>query len=140
LQEIQLDYYGDTTSLIEEDSIEDDGDGDNNIIDGLHAEIIAGNYEVIPSDQIQGIWDLLLTQKPLSSKSIDKNIQISNKAWNFGRSSNKKKNNEEKIDHHQFVFQTDIKVSELSDDAHRCWIATVLLGDTTLRRRYSSLE
>ena len=36
-------------------------------------------------------------------------------------------------------FETNIRYSELSDDTLRCCIATILLGDTTLRRRYSTL-
>jgi len=100
----------------------------------LQAGVFEGIFEVVPSSQVSNVWNLLLNQKTLSTLSMEQNIQTLLSAWKAGQFDNLKKIEDD------FVYKTSIRVSDLADDALRCWIATFLLGDSTLRRDYSGLE
>jgi putative AlgH/UPF0301 family transcriptional regulator len=113
---------------------------------GIQGEIRSGKFEIVPETKVRLIWEELLKQEVLTKDNLNKNLIIANKAWSLGIStSNDKKKNGGNAripigglgegydeDDDLLVFKTDVKVSKLSDDALRSWIATFLLGTPSL--------
>jgi putative AlgH/UPF0301 family transcriptional regulator len=111
----------------------------------------AGAFEPVAEMQIPALWAELVQQEVLTEENLNKNLILADRAWSLGTGSSaqpsvsndrkRKKNgilsmgglgegyDEEDDD---CVFQTDVKVSKLSDDALRSWVATFLLGAPSL--------
>jgi len=136
---------------------------------GMMEQIQNGHFEKVNSDAVQHVWDLLLSQKVLSSLSLDWNLMIADAAWNAAccggdempfkesftsntmkqamnspqeRSDVKLKSDEHTQSHQQqryndapCVFDSDTKLSTLSDDALRCWVAAAILKEPLTRSR-----
>jgi putative AlgH/UPF0301 family transcriptional regulator len=120
---------------------------------GMQGEIRIGNYELIPETQVQCMFDELTQQEVLTEENLNKNLIIADRAWSISASSpmtereRKKKGDttafripigglgegyDEDDDEDEFVYKTDVKVANLSDDALRSWVATFLLGSPSL--------
>jgi len=112
---------------------------------GMLGEVEEGSFEVVPDSQIETVWNALSKQEVLEKTNLVKNLALSEKAWaagaakKGGRTSNGKKempitglgeNYDEEDD--SIVFKSDVKVSKLSDDALRSWVATFLLSAPSL--------
>ncbi len=117
--------------------------GPNN--DGIQGEVREGNFEAIPDSKYATVWTKLQSQKETLTKiNLIKNISHGHEAWEAGASREEKsKVTDDDVltegigegfdeDNSKFVHKTDTKVSKLSDDALRSWIATHLLGAPTL--------
>lgn len=113
--------------------------GEGGTARGIQGEVSSGNFEVIPSSQIQSVWDTLLKQEVLTALNLSKNLAIGNEAWLAGACKRSASSSGEvdivdgigegyDEEDDSLVFKSDAKVSELSDDALRSWIATFLLG------------
>jgi putative AlgH/UPF0301 family transcriptional regulator len=119
--------------------------GDKGRARGMQGEIRSGRFEVVPERNTQAIWDELTKQEVLTEMNLVKNLVIADEAWNKGTANGKKGKNggsdtlpmgdlgegfDEEDD--SLVFKSDVKVSKLSDDALRSWVATFLLGSPLL--------
>lgn len=112
--------------------------GQRGVADGLKGEVKKGTFEVIDSDNISNVWDGLKQQEILTKLNLIKNLESGYHAWKVGAeqvddqetsvpvTSDIGEGFDEEDDN--LVFKSDVKVSKLSDDAHRSWIATFLLG------------
>jgi putative AlgH/UPF0301 family transcriptional regulator len=106
-------------------------------------------FEPVAGSQIPALWAELVQQEVLTEENLNKNLIFADRAWNLGGTTNaltskdvKMKKNDilpmgglgEGYDEEDddYVFQTDVKVSKLSDDALRSWVATFLLGAPSL--------
>jgi putative AlgH/UPF0301 family transcriptional regulator len=114
---------------------------------GIEGEIELGKFEAIPNSMTCSVWSRLLQQQEvLSTLNLNQNLALADEAWSCAASNGKSQqsysNNWQKSigglgegfdeDDDSFVFKSDVKVSKLSDDALRCWVATFLLGTPTL--------
>jgi Putative transcriptional regulator len=120
--------------------------GQRGVSDGLQGEVKKGTFEVIDSDKISDVWDGLRTQEILTKLNLIKNLENSYHVWKLGGKEMSEREEQDMIsvpvtsgigegfdeEDDKLVFKSDIKVSKLSDDAHRSWIATFLLGAPTL--------
>jgi putative AlgH/UPF0301 family transcriptional regulator len=118
--------------------------GDGGIARGIQGELAVGRFEVIPDERINDVWDRLRKQQVLTKLNIMVNLSIASEAWNLsfkGGRSEERKNKDVLTtgigegydeDDDTLVYNSDIKVSKLSDDALRSWIATFLLGAPSL--------
>ena len=116
--------------------------------DGIQGEVRDGNFEMIPEAKYSSVWKKLRSQKETLTKiNLIKNISDGHEAWEAGApiDVNSRNDDEEEDvavtegigegfdeDNSKYVHNTDTKVSKLSDDALRSWIATHLLGAPTL--------
>lgn len=112
--------------------------------EGIQGEVKAGRFEVIPASRTEDVWNNLLKLEVLTTINLVKNLAMAGDAWSTGANGSPKpiKNNapppisgigegyDEEDD--TLVFKSDVKVSKLSDDALRSWVATFLLGAPTL--------
>jgi putative AlgH/UPF0301 family transcriptional regulator len=110
---------------------------------GMQGEISLGRFEVVPEWKTQAIWDELSKQEVLSDENLIKNLLIADEAWNKGSVNGKQDKNGDSVpigglgegfdeDDDSLVFKSNVKVSKLSDDALRSWVATFLLGAPSL--------
>ena len=116
--------------------------GDKGLARGIQGEIKKGTFEVVPFEKTQAVWDILTKQELLTASNLVQNLAIGNEAWAQGALGDKKQeatplpmtglgeNYDEEDD--SIVFKSDVKVSQLSDDALRTWVATFLLGSPSL--------
>mmetsp|Transcript_15963 Transcript_15963/g.30095 ORF Transcript_15963/g.30095 Transcript_15963/m.30095 type:complete len:769 (-) Transcript_15963:175-2481(-) len=116
--------------------------GQRGVSDGLQGEVKKGTFEIIDSDKIANVWDELRKQEILTKLNLIKNLESGYHAWKVGveqrddqaisvpMTSGIGEGFDEEDDN--LVFKSDVKVSKLSDDAHRSWIATFLLGAPSL--------
>ena len=112
----------------------------------LANEVRRGVFEVVEQSKVNDVFRTLQKQNLLSKASLDENIALSNEAWcKAAREdvpSDDKVPNDNTLtvgigegfdeDDETIVFNSDVKVSELANDALKRWVATFLLGDPTL--------
>lgn len=94
---------------------------------GVLGDIEEGFFEIVHQDK-KRVWEILMTQKQLSSKSIDKNLAISKKAWMMAGNRNMSENDsfeEEEV----LVFGSNVNLSSLADEALRRWLGVYFLSD-----------
>jgi putative AlgH/UPF0301 family transcriptional regulator len=108
---------------------------------GMQGEVQRGRFEVIPDRQVPDVWDSLKKQEVLTKLNLVSNLAIANEAWTKAANGAAISEQESKDDTptgdlgagfddevDALVFKSDVKVSSLSDDALRSWVATFLLG------------
>lgn len=109
---------------------------------GIQGEIRKGHFEVVDHAKTQAMWDTLQQQELLTRFTLAKNLAVGRDAWNLCESniisaSDETSQPEDVLDglgegydeeDDSFVYKSDVKVTELSDDALRSWVATFLLG------------
>jgi putative AlgH/UPF0301 family transcriptional regulator len=114
--------------------------------EGIQGEVKAGRFEVIPAARAEAVWNNLLKLEVLTTVNLVKNLAMAGDAWSIGSNGSPKqipnKNHSPPPltgigecydeDDDTLVFKSDVKVSKLSDDALRSWVATFLLGAPTL--------
>lgn len=93
-------------------------------VNGIQGEIKNGNFEIVPFDKTTEIWSILGEQPVLNELNMVQNVAIANEAW--ARAGHGSSNNDAEDD--SIVFNSDVRVDELGDDALRSWIAAHLLG------------
>ena len=108
---------------------------------GIQGELELRNFEMVPERLLDDTWSSLLKQQVLLKKTnFVQSLKLSEEAWSRANpekvSPRKKKqiipllglgeNFDEEDD--SFVFKSNYKVSQLSDDALRGWCAVFLLG------------
>jgi putative AlgH/UPF0301 family transcriptional regulator len=94
------------------------------LVDGMEGEVKNGNFEVVPFDKTDDVWSILAEQPVLDELNMVQNVAIANKAWKAaGRG---RANGDAEAD--SVVFNSDVRVDELGDDALRSWVAAHLLG------------
>lgn len=114
---------------------------------GIDGDIETGKFEVVPDSARADAWHLLLSQKDvLSTVNFSDTMMIAEEAWLRGSTGSQSlpkdgkeaplgglgENFDEEDD--SLVFKTDVRVSELADDALQSWCATFLLGLPNLLR------
>merc|ERR1712176_474441 len=110
----------------------------------MQGEVNLKRFEVIESSQAALVWDALSKQGLLAKESLKENVQQGNEVWGCGFSDEESKNNNDVTNKNRkpdlfsgfvggnnkqddtLVFKSDVKVSKLSDDALRMWMATFL--------------
>lgn len=119
---------------------------------GIEGEIDIRNFEIVPQSCVDNVWVTLVSQQQtLSESNFKQTLAISDKAWSFAVDARGDATSAaEKIRKSSFipllglgenfdeeddstVFKSDVKISELCDDALRRWCATFLLGMPTMR-------
>jgi hypothetical protein len=94
---------------------------------GILGQVMSGNFEATTTtDDLNDIWSALLKQTRLTEDSLDTNFQMTINAWNRGRTTTTKDDEREKS---RLVFDTNVEVSALADDALLAWIKIYLLGN-----------
>jgi len=101
-----------------------------NVIGGIKGAILDGYFEVVDPSHVHGILENLTRQKSMSLSSLEKNLMCSFSAWTVASQA---VGPESAIDRNDDstetrIFQSDITVLKLADNALRSWIATFLLG------------
>jgi len=97
-----------------------------------------GSFEIVPPSCVESVWNSLLKQRVLTERNIQQNIDYGIEAWSAGEGDSLE-NDDDNFDIHSigmgyeeeedsFVFNTDVKVAKLSDDALRVWVSSCLLG------------
>lgn len=108
----------------------------------MEGDVNLGKFEVIPDSQVHTVWDTLKKQEVLTKLNLVSNLALADEAWKEGEDKKAKKNGKKKEEDtpisglgegfdeedDSLVFKSDMKVSILSDDALRSWVATFLLG------------
>lgn len=113
--------------------------GSRGIARGMEGEIRVGRFEIVPESQTWAVWEELSKQEVLTEINLVKNLIIASNAWSKGTLQEKNDANTTTVaigglgdgfdeDDESLVFKSDVKVSKLSDDSLRSWVATFLLG------------
>jgi len=119
--------------------------GEGGTARGIQGEVASGRFEVIPSSKTESVWTALKKQEKLTVDNLDQTLEAGAEGWGIGTHESTK-NGKEKEDFppisglgegfdeedDSLVFKSDTKVSHLSDDALKSWVATFLLGDPSL--------
>ena len=131
----------------DDDDFDDDDDDDESsapVGEGILGQIMSGKFEIIPlsrtspvvSDdipKIQSIFSNLKSQTLLSENTVLSNMKLSEEAWKLGGGSGKENQADETgnlSSQSRFVYDTDVKVSTLADQALLVWMMIYLLGNT----------
>jgi putative AlgH/UPF0301 family transcriptional regulator len=118
--------------------------GEGGTCRGMQGEIRKGTFEVVPHSKLEAVWDALSKQEVLTDSNLLRNLDYGEEAWlnggtpeqdnswsfnvadrvipKFGRRNTNDEN---------YVFKSNVKVSDLSDEALRSWITIFLLGDAS---------
>ena len=116
---------------------------------GIGEEIHCGNFELVSQGRVHKVFDVLLSQHLLSADTIDENLELSNTAWSIAGNNNNMQHTfkdefssdqENQLSEEEvvsdldsdYVYKSDVKVSDLGDEALRMWIAAYLLDDPLL--------
>ena len=105
---------------------------------GMQGEIESGRFEIVPPSRTRAVWDSLSQQDVLTEWNIKENLAVADEAWSQGIVNTHNElprldgltgnlNQEDTL-----VFKSNVKVSELADDALTNWVATFLLGAPSL--------
>lgn len=103
---------------------------DNGSAGGLAGELLNGNLEDTrwlqkTQQERQGLWESLRNQKQLvSEECVKENLELAKKAWEQGGSDAEERPATETIRH---VFDSDVAVSELADEALSVWMKIFLM-------------
>ena len=111
---------------------------ENDLAGGMLGQVISGNFEIVPSigcaearedTKLQGIWSRLSSQRILSDYTLNSNANISEETWNLC-GNDKASINKAAVDvgDSRFVYDTNVKVSTLADQALLAWMKIYLLG------------
>ena len=110
---------------------------------GIQGELELRNFEMVPKPVQDDMWSILLKQQMLLKKTnFIQSLKLSEDAWSCTNTNKVSAGNEkqrmenpllglgENFDEEDdsFVFKSNYKVSQLSDDALRGWCAVFLLG------------
>jgi putative AlgH/UPF0301 family transcriptional regulator len=119
--------------------------GEKGLARGIQGEIRAERFEVVPQSQAAAIWSELSKQEVLTPTNMISSLAIADRAWQYGAVKNnvssKTKSDKMPIsglgegfdeEDDSLVFKSDVRVSQLSDDALRSWVATFLLNTPSL--------
>mmetsp|Transcript_13801 Transcript_13801/g.18889 ORF Transcript_13801/g.18889 Transcript_13801/m.18889 type:complete len:720 (-) Transcript_13801:156-2315(-) len=109
---------------------------------GIRGEVWDGNFDVIPKSNVRQVWDALTKQEDLSTDNVEKNLQIAETAWALSVPKENEKNNgnlaskdkKEDEDAERVVFNSNVSVKDLADDALKCWVGALLLDNPALRK------
>ena len=95
----------------------DSEDGSNQLLDDYQD----GKWDVVESEHLPQVWDMLRSQHALSPLTMDSNIDISHHAWLLagGININEKEN-------------TVAATAELGRDAVKVWVTTTLMDDSEM--------
>ena len=92
---------------------------------GMRGEVWNGRFEVVSNDQVQNVWNTLLTQQAMSRESIDSNSAASLLAWDLAGTKNLFDDRRS-----ESVFgTTDMQLSLLEDEARRRWVEKYVMND-----------
>ena len=108
---------------------------------GIQGELELRNFEMVPGRVEDETWSILLKQQVLLRKTnFIESLKLSEEVWSRAKPYNASAGNEietnpllgigENFDEEDdsYVFKSNYKVSQLSDDALRGWCAVFLLG------------
>ena len=110
---------------------------------GIQGELELRNFEMVPEHAKSDTWSILLKQQVLLKKTnFIQSLKLSETAWSsanpkkFSSANEKQKQLNPLLgigenfdeDDDSYVFKSNYKVSQLSDDALRGWCAVFLLG------------
>lgn len=101
---------------------------------GIQGEIRNGNFEIVETDKVESVWEILMKQELLTAWSLAKNLSLMKEAWSTGGAEEEESigDKSEEImnglgegydeEDDSLVFRTDIKVADLSDDGKSIWL------------------
>mmetsp|Transcript_19595 Transcript_19595/g.28387 ORF Transcript_19595/g.28387 Transcript_19595/m.28387 type:complete len:711 (+) Transcript_19595:123-2255(+) len=102
---------------------------------GIRGEIWDGDFEIVSKDCVRPVWDTLTTQEELTPENMNKNLDIAETAWMASSSSLEDDDEEEEEeDDKRMVYNSDVSVKSLADDALKCWVGALLLDNPRLRK------
>jgi hypothetical protein len=98
---------------------------------GIQGQILSGNLEPsITSENRDQVWLSLLQQERLTEESLDTNLEMALTAWNCGGATTTNNTNTGmEGNDSRVVYDTDIQVNTLADEALMVWIKIFLLGN-----------
>ena len=116
--------------------------GEQSSTRGIQGEVDEGRFQVIPQSQVSDVWNGLKKQQVLSKVNLLQNLSSGNTAWKASFVNDVAASEEDVVsdgigegydeENDAYVFKSDKKIAQLSDDALRSWVATFLLGAPTL--------
>jgi putative AlgH/UPF0301 family transcriptional regulator len=83
---------------------------------GILAEVVKGDFEIVPHARIQAAWDSLLQQELLSYDALDRNLDLAQSAWNIADQNGRHGSVGKK------VSVAEDKALQLNDEALKRWI------------------
>jgi putative AlgH/UPF0301 family transcriptional regulator len=92
---------------------------------GILGELASGNLEAVPSTSADAVFETLRTQRAMSEENLDTNLRVSQEAWELGKGNGHCSDKS----HDRCVFDSDVRLSDLSDDALKVWIEIFILGN-----------
>jgi len=103
---------------------------------GGAGQVLANRYEIVTENKYEKVWTALRNQHVLTSTNVMSSLRSANDAWKAAgielEGTTQIGGLRQGEDDDTVVFKTDVKVSELSDDALQSWLATFLLGSPML--------
>jgi len=94
-------------------------------VDGIQGEVKDGIFEVVPFGETERIWSTLAEQTVLNQLNMAKNLATATKAWKEA-GQQRKASAGANID--SLVFNSNVAVDVLADDALQSWVSAHLLG------------
>ncbi len=118
----------------------------------LRKDVMEGKFVDVDPKRTKVLWSELTKQEVLSASNLDVSLARANAVWDAAvgvHTSNRPPESSDTLretepvlisglvegfdeEDHSLVFNTDVKVRELSDKALRTWLATFLLGKPSL--------
>ena len=89
---------------------------------GMRGETRAGHMHKVLPQQIDNVWSVLQSQRHLTDKTLEHNLQMTCSAWTCGGLDGDAINDGK-------VFSTNVSKADLADEALGLWMDIFLLGD-----------
>lgn len=105
--------------------------GKSTSVNGMQGEVENGKFEVVPVEKTDLVFLTMSQQSVLDQLNMVQNLAVAKEAWTLGGLDDDH-DDELSEEGASFVFNSDVRVGELTDAALRCWVATHLLGKPTL--------
>ena len=114
---------------------------ENDSAGGIKGQVLAGNFEapvITGTTNNDDVWSCLIAQDQLSEESLSANFRLSFDAWSAGRSlqiAQNKDGSKNVAEDCRTVFESDVRVSTLCDEALLNWMKIFLLGNAEYYRQ-----
>lgn len=95
---------------------------------GIQGQIMEGNLEMVPPENIDGAWTPLRRQKQLDDGSFEENVNLAKDAWIKGLVEG---TSIEDITPTRLVFGSTVNVQDLADRALEAWMRIYLMEDAS---------
>lgn len=96
---------------------------------GIQGQIMEGNLEMVPPENIDGAWTPLRRQKQLDDASLEENVNLAKEAWKRGLVEGTTIQGDTPTA--RLVFGSAVNVTDLADRALEAWMRIHLMEDAS---------